>query len=383
MDGKRVYLDNAATTPVAKEVWEAMMPYYSERYGNASSLHSYGREAKDALEESRAKISKKLNASPEELVFTSGGTESNNLALKGIAQMKGIGHIITCRIEHSAILAPCRLLEKQGFTVTYLDVDKYGTVDPPDVEKALRDDTILVSIGHANNEIGTVQDLEAIGKITKERGVLFHTDACQSFTKESINVKKQHLDLVTINSHKIYGPKGVGALFIRDGVKIASQSQGGEHERNLRAGTENVPGIVGFTKAAEITGPKENAHVKSLRDRLIGGILSGVEGVRLNGHPEKRLSNNTNFLFKGIEGEAILLRLDMRGIACSTGSACSSHSLMPSHVLLATGLAPEECHGSLRMTLGRDNTVEDIDYAIESVKAEVANLRKISPFWRK
>lgn len=383
MDRKRVYLDNAATTPVAKEVLEAMLPYYSEKYGNASSLHAYGREAKDALDASREKIAKKLNAPAEELIFTSGGTESNNLALKGVAQKKGIGHIITCRIEHSAILAPCRLLEKQGFTVTYLGVDKYGFVDPADVEKAIRDDTILVSIGHANNEIGTVQDLEAIGKITKEKGVLFHTDACQSFTKEAIDVKKQHLDLVTINAHKICGPKGVGALYIRDGVGIASQSQGGEHEKNLRAGTENIPGVVGFARALDITGAKEIDHMKSLRDRLIKGVVSGVEGVRLNGHPEKRLCNNTNFLFKGIEGEALLLRLDMQGVACSTGSACSSHSLMPSHVLLATGLAPEECHGSLRMTLGKDNSREDIDYALDAVKGEVANLRKISPFWRK
>jgi cysteine desulfurase len=250
MDERKVYLDNAATTPVAKEVLEAMMPYFSEKYGNASSLHAYGREANDALVGARQTIAKKLNASPEELIFTSGGTESNNLALKGVSQKKGKGHIITCKIEHSAILAPCRLLEKQGFSVTYLGVDKYGTVDPSDVEKAIRDDTILVSIGHANNEIGTVQDLEAIGKITKERGVLFHTDACQSFTKEPIDVKKQRLDLVTINSHKIYGPKGVGALYIRDGVGIVSQTHGGEHERSLRAGTENVPGIVGFARAA-------------------------------------------------------------------------------------------------------------------------------------
>jgi len=383
MDERRVYLDNAATTPVAKEVLEAMMPYFSEKYGNASSLHAYGREAKDALEGAREKIAKKLNASAEELIFTSGGTESNNLALKGIAQKKGKGHIITCKVEHSAILAPCRLLEKQGFDTTYLSVDKYGSVDPSDVENAIRKDTILVSIGHANNEIGTVQDLEAIGKITKERGILFHTDACQSFTKETIDVKKQNLDLVTINAHKICGPKGVGALYIRDGIGISSQSQGGEHERNLRAGTENIPGIVGFARAADITGPREIDHMKSLRDHLIKGVLSGMEKTRLNGHPEKRLCNNANFLFAGIEGEALLLRLDMRGVACSTGSACSSHSLMPSHVLLATGLAPEECHGSLRMTPGKDNTREDIDYALEAVKDEVANLRKISPFWRK
>ena len=383
MEQKRVYLDHAATTPVAKEVLEAMLPYFSGKYGNASSLHAFGRGAKDALEDARSRIAGKLSALPDELIFTSGGTESNNLALKGATQKKGKGHIITSQIEHSAILAPCRQLEKEGFTVTYLGVDKYGVVDPADVEKAIRDDTILVSIGHANNEIGTVQDLEEIGKITSEKGVLFHIDACQSYTKESINVKKQHLDLVTINAHKIGGPKGVGALFIRDGVKIAPQLLGGEHERNLRAGTENVAGIVGFAKASELVGVKELDYLKKLRDSLISGMLSGVEEVRLNGHPENRLCNNANFTFKGVEGEALLLRLDMRGVACSTGSACSSQSLMPSHVLLATGLKPEECHGSLRMTLGTENSVEDIDYAIDAVKEEVANLRKISPFWRR
>ena len=383
MEQKRVYLDHAATTPVAKEVLEAMLPYFSGKYGNASSLHAFGRGAKDALEDARSRIAGKLSALPDELIFTSGGTESNNLALKGATQKKGKGHIITSQIEHSAILAPCRQPEKEGFTVTYLGVDKYGVVDPADVEKAIRDDTILVSIGHANNEIGTVQDLEEIGKITSEKGVLFHIDACQSYTKESINVKKQHLDLVTINAHKIGGPKGVGALFIRDGVKIAPQLLGGEHERNLRAGTENVAGIVGFAKASELVGVKELDYLKKLRDSLISGMLSGVEEVRLNGHPENRLCNNANFTFKGVEGEALLLRLDMRGVACSTGSACSSQSLMPSHVLLATGLKPEECHGSLRMTLGTENSVEDIDYAIDAVKEEVANLRKISPFWRR
>lgn len=360
-----------------------MLPYFSGKYGNASSLHAFGREARDALEDARSRIAGKLSALPDELIFTSGGTESNNLALKGVAQKKGKGHIITSRIEHSAILAPCRQLEKQGFTVTYLGVDRYGVVDPSDVENAIRDDTILVSIGHANNEIGTVQDLEGIGKITSEKGVLFHTDACQSYTKEPIDVKKQHLDLVTINAHKIYGPKGVGALFIRDGVKIAPQILGGEHERNLRAGTENVAGIVGFARASELTGVKELDYMKKLRNRLITGMLSGVEETHLNGHPERRLCNNANFTFKGVEGEALLLRLDMRGVACSTGSACSSHSLMPSHVLLATGLKPEECHGSLRMTLGTENRMEDIDYAIDAVKEEVANLRRISPFWRR
>ncbi len=383
MDNKRIYLDHAATTPVAKEVFEAMLPYFSERYGNASSLHSFGQEAKDALEESRERIAKRMNSGAEEIIFTSGGTESNNLALKGIAARKGKGHIITSKIEHASILAPCRELVNQGFSVTYLDVDEYGLVDPGDVAGALREDTILVSIGHANNEVGTVQDIGEIGKITREKGVLLHTDACQSFTKEELDVKKQCLDLVSINAHKIHGPKGVGALYIREGVKIIPQSQGGEHEKNIRAGTENVAGIVGFAKAAEITGGKQVGYMKGLRDQLIKGVLSGVEGVRLNGHPEKRLCNNANYGFEGIEGEALLLRLDMRGVACSTGSACSSRSLMPSHVLLALGLKPEECHGSLRATLGMENTKEEIDYAIQAIKEEVSNLRGISPFWKR
>jgi cysteine desulfurase len=376
MEHRKVYLDNAATTQVAKEALEAMMPYFSERYGNASSLHAYGRDAKDALEGARERMSRKLNASPEEVLFTSGGTESNNLALKGIAWKKKKGHLITCKIEHSAILGPCRQLEQQGFSVTYLDVDKYGMVDPCDIANAIRDDTILVSIGHANNEIGTVQNIKEIGKLCRERGVLFHTDACQSFTKEAIDVKKQSLDLVTINAHKIYGPKGVGALYIRNGVEIEPVNTGGGHERNLRAGTENVPGIVGFARAAELTNEKDIDHMRILRDRLVKRVLSEVEDTRLNGHPNKRLCNNANFLFKGIEGVVLLLRMDMHGISCSTASACSSHSQMPSHVLLATGLAPEECHGSLRMTLGRDHNKEDIEYATDTLKAEVANLRK-------
>ena len=383
MDRRRIYLDHAATTPVAKEVLEAMLPYFSEKYGNASSLYGFGRDAKEALEDSRASIAGKIGCAPEEIIFTSGGTESNNLALKGAAQKKGRGHIITSRIEHASVLAPCGQLERQGFSVTYLDVDKYGSVEPADFENAIRDDTFLASIGHANNEIGTVQDISEMGKIAKEKGVLFHTDACQSFTKEEIDVRKQNLDLVTINSHKIHGPKGVGALYIREGVKIAPLSQGGEHERNLRAGTENVAGIVGFAKAADITGRAQVEQLKALKDRLIKGVLSGVDEAWLNGHPERRLCNNANFAFKGIEGEALILRLDMKGIACSTGSACSSHSLEPSHVLIALGLKPEECHGSLRMTLGVENTREEIEYAIEAVGEDVGNLRKISPFWRK
>lgn len=383
METRKVYLDHAATTPVAQEVMDAMKPYFSAKFGNASSLHSFGREAKDALEDARGIIAKRIGACPEEIIFTSGGTESNNLAIKGVMQKKGRGHIITSKIEHSSILAPCRQLEKQGFTVTYLDVDEYGCLNPADVEKAIRKDTLLVSIGHANNEIGTVQEIGEIGRAAREKGVLFHTDACQSFTKEEINVEKQKIDLVSINAHKIYGPKGVGALFVREGVKIAPLFRGGEHERNLRAGTENITGIAGFAKAVQIAGHVQADYTKGLRDRLIEGVLSGIKEARLNGHPQKRLCNNANFTFKGIEGEALLLRLDMRGVACSTGSACSSRSLMPSHVLLATGMKPEECHGSLRATPGTGNTNEDIEYAVSAIKEEVRALRTISPFWRK
>jgi cysteine desulfurase len=385
MKQKRVYMDYAATTPVASEVLEAMEPYFSEKFGNASSLHSYGREAKKALEESRVTIAKKLNAEPEEIIFTSGGTESNNLALKGVMlHNKERGrHVITSKIEHSSILATCKWLEHQNFEVTYLDVDEFGVVDPLELERAIRNNTILISIGHANNEIGTVQSLREIGKIAKQERILFHTDACQSFTKEDLDVEDMGLDLVTINAHKISGPKGVGALYVRSGVKLTPLAHGGLHEHSLRAGTENLPGIVGFAAAADLMKKKDIEQMKKMRDSLISVVIKGVEKVRLNGHPEQRLCNNANFTFAGIEGEALLLRLDMQGIAASTGSACSSHSLQPSHVLLAIGLKPEESHGSLRLTLGSENTKDDVDYVVSAIKKEVAALREISPFWRK
>lgn len=384
----KIYLDNAATTPLAKEVLEEMLPYFSEKFGNASSIHSYGREAKEALEKSREKIANKLNAESSEIIFTSGGTESNNFAIKGIAYALRNAkkesdeplHIITTKIEHSSILNPCKSLEKQGFSVTYLDVDEYGMIDLEKFKNAITKNTILVSIIHGNNEIGTVQNLEEIGKICKEHEIYFHTDACQSFTKEQIDVKKQNLDLVTINAHKIYGPKGVGALYIKEGIKIEPLLHGGGHEKNLRSGTENVPGIVGFAKATEIITKEKVEYMRNLRDYLIKRVLEEIPKSRLNGHPTKRLCNNANFAFKNVEGESLLMLLDNAGIAVSTGSACSSHSLKPSHVLTAIGLPPEESHGSLRISLGIYNTKEEIDYTVENLKKIVGRLRYLSPF---
>ncbi len=376
----KVYLDNAATTPIAEEVLQAMLPFMKERFGNASSLHAWGREARDGIEKARETIAKKLNVSPNEVIFTSGGTESNNFALKGIAfanKDKG-KHIITQKTEHACVLQTCKWLESIGFEVTYLDVDKYGMVSPESVVNAIRKDTILVSIMHANNEIGTIQPIEEIAKICKEREVYFHTDACQSFTKEPLDAEKIGVDLITVSSHKIYGPKGVGALIVREDVKITPLMHGGGHEFGKRSGTENVHGIVGFGKAAEIAKEEHVKHMKKLRDLLIKRVLEEIPNVKLNGHPEKRLCNNANFSFLGIEGEALLMRLDARGIACSTGSACSSRKLEPSHVLRAIGLKPEEAHGSLRLTVGRQNTEEEINYAVDVLKEEVEALRKLS-----
>lgn len=381
---KRIYLDHAATTPLDPRVLEAMKPYLTEKFGNASSQHSFGMKAREAVEASRKIIAERLNVSMEEIVFTSGGTESNNFAIKGVAfanRDKG-RHIITQKTEHESVLNPCRWLEKMGFEVTYLDVDEHGMVNPGDVESAIRPDTILVTIMHANNEVGTIQPLREIGEICSAHNVYFHTDACQSFTKEKLDVNEFNLDLVSINSHKIYGPKGVGALIVRKHVKIEPLLHGGGHEFGLRSSTENVPGIVGFGKAVEIADESDANHMRMLRDRLIERISAEIPETRLNGHPSKRLCNNVNFTFYGIEGEALTLRLDARGIACSTGSACSSHTLEPSHVLLAMGLRPEEAHGSLRISVGKGNTLEEIDYVVEVLKEEVKNLRMISPYAR-
>ncbi|MEM5868886.1 MAG: cysteine desulfurase family protein [Candidatus Aenigmatarchaeota archaeon] len=380
---KRIYLDHAATTPIAKEVLEAMKPFFNKKFGNASSLHSFGREAREAIEHARDIIKKKANAKDHELIFTSGGTEANNFAIKGIAfanRKKG-KHIITTKIEHDCVLNACKWLEKQGFEVTYLNVDKEGFINLNELEDKIRKDTILVSVIHGNNEIGTIQDLESIGRICKEHDVYFHTDACQSFTKTKIPM--EYVDLITINAHKIYGPKGIGGLFIRKDVKIDPLLHGGGHEFGLRSGTENVASIVGFGKAVEIARKEHIDKMQALNKMLIRGALE-IEETRLNGPlpGEKRLCNNANISFKWIEGEAIILRLDSFGIAASTGSACSSRSLEPSHVLLAIGLTPEDAHGSVRFSVGKENTKEEIKYTIECLKKIVEDLRSVSPFYK-
>jgi len=379
-------MDHAATTPVDARVLEAMQPYFSVKYGNASSLHSFGAEAKQALEESRETVAKAINAGNEEIVFTSGGTESDNTAIQGVAwagRDKG-KHVITSRIEHHAVLHTCEQLEKMGFEVTYLKVDKTGTVDPSELEKSIRRDTILVTIMHANNEVGTIEPIKEIGEITRKNGIPFHTDAVQTFGKIPIDAKDMNIDLLSVSSHKLYGPKGVGALYIRKGVKIKPMMHGGGHERGMRSGTENVAGIVGLAKATGLalaSMPAEAERQAKLRDKLIKNILT-IKDSWLNGHPTKRLPNNVNVSFKHIEGESILLMLDEKGIAASTGSACSSKSLTPSHVLTAIGLKPQEAHGSLRLTLGKDNSEGDVDYALEAIEDVVAKLRKMSPFAR-
>jgi cysteine desulfurase len=384
---RRIYMDHSATTPVAKEVLEAMLPYFSEKFGNASSLHSFGLEAKEALEASREKVAKLLGARPEEVIFTSGGTESDNLALKGIAyrnREKG-KHIITTAIEHPAILEVCRRLETEGFEVTYLPVTAEGLVDPAALEGAIRKDTILISVMHANNEIGTIQPLVEIGRLAAERDIYFHTDAVQTAGKIPIGVDELGVDLLSMSAHKLYGPKGVGALYIRRGTRIESIIQGGGHERGLRSGTENISGIVGLGRAAELsqeTMSQEAERLARLRDRLASLVLENVKDAWINGSMTKRLPSNLNFGFKYVEGESLLLFLDSKGIAVSTGSACSSHKLEPSHVLRALGLSPEECHGSLRITMGRSNTEEDVDFVAQSIAEAVERFRGISALGR-
>jgi cysteine desulfurase len=381
---KRIYLDYAATTPVDPRVLKAMEPYFSEKFGNTMSLHSFGQEAKTALEEAREIVADLMGAKPSEVIFTSSATESNNLALKGVAfanRKKG-NHIIISSIEHSCIMESAKWLEKQGFEITRLKVDKYGLVDPEDVKKAIKKETILVSIMHANNEIGTIEPIEEIGKICKERGVYFHTDAAQSFGKIPINVNKMNIDLMTVSSHKMYGPKGAAALFVREGTKIEPILHGGGHEMGLRSSTVNVAAIVGFAEACKICKKemeKEAKRSTKLRDKLIKGVLEKIPGSHLNGHPTKRLPNNANFWFEGVEGESIVIQLDLLGIAASTGSACSSEKLEPSHVLLAIGLRPEQAHGSLRLSLGRWTKEKEIDYVLKVLPKVIERLRKISP----
>ncbi len=382
---RQVYMDHSATTAVDPVVREAMLPYLTEKYGNPSSLYSIGREARRAIEEARQKVADLIGAKKEEIIFTGSGTESDNLAIKGLAfknRKKG-DHIITSSIEHHAVLHTCKYLEGQGFKVTYLPVSREGLVAPSDVEKAITPATILITIMHANNEIGTIQPIEEIGKIARERNIPFHTDAVQTAGKIPVNVDSLNISLLSMSAHKIYGPKGVGALYLRKGTFIEPQLHGGGHERNLRSSTENVPGIVGFGKACELAKERlpEEEKITALRDRLISGILE-IKDSYLNGHPAKRLPNNANFRFSYIEGESMVLNLDMKGISASTGSACSSTSLEPSHVLLAIGLKPEEAHGSLRLTLGRGNAIEDVDYVVSVLPEIVNKLRMISPLAR-
>lgn len=377
-------MDYAATTPIDPRVFKKMKPFFDKKFGNTTSIHFYGRETKTALEESRTDIAKFIGARPEEFIFTSSVSESNNMALKGIAfanKDKG-KHIIISSIEHDCVLNSSKWLKKQGFDITYLPVDKYGFADLNVLENAIRKDTILASVMHSNNEIGTLQPVRKIGKICNDHGVYFHSDAAQSFGKVPINVKKDNIDILTVSSHKIYGPKGVGGAYIRKGVKIDPLIHGGGQEFNLRSSTSNTTAIVGFAEAIRIAKKemkKESIKLTKLRDKLIKGVLK-IENSHLNGHPKKRLPNITNFWFSFIEGEALVMQLDLKGIAASSGSACSSKTLDPSHVLLAIGLKPEEAHGSLRLSLGRWSKKQDVDYVLKTLPKVVKNLRNISPF---
>lgn len=387
MEKRRLYMDYSATTPVKKEVLDAMMPYLTDYFGNASSFHTFGREAKNALDKAREQVANLVNAKPSEIYFTAGGTESDNWALEGVAfahREKG-NHIITSKIEHHGILHTCEYLEKHhGFEVTYLDVDSEGKVSLEQLEAAIKDNTILISIMFANNEIGTVQPIAEIAKIAKKHKVLFHTDAVQAAGNIPIDVKELDVDLMSMSSHKIYGPKGIGALYIKTGTKLHTFVHGGAQERRRRAGTENIPSIVGYGKAAEIAKSNMENHVKNLtelRAKLINQILERIPYTRVNGSLDDRLPGNVNFSFEFIEGEGILLLLDMLGIAASSGSACTSGSLDPSHVLMAIGLPHEIAHGSLRLTIGDFTTEDDIDYIIEHLPAVIERLRSMSPLY--
>lgn len=381
---KNIYLDNAATTPLHPKVLEEMIPYLKENYGNASSIYSLGRASKKAVDTARDSVAKALGSKSSEIYFTSGGTESDNWAIKGVAlanQNKG-KHIITTSIEHHAVLHTCQYLEKQGFEVTYLPVKENGIVNINDLRKALREDTILVSVMFANNEIGTVQPIKEIGEITKEKGIYFHTDAVQAIGSIPIDVKELNIDLLSLSAHKFNGPKGVGVLYIRGGVNIQTFQHGGAQERNRRAGTENVPGIVGLGKAIEIATKnikKKNKKLEELRDMTIKGLLERIPDTRVNGDLKKRLPGNVHVCFKYIEGESILLMLDMKGVCASSGSACTSGSLDPSHVLLAIGLPHEIAHGSLRLTFSELNSKKDVEYLLEILPPIVERLREMSP----
>ncbi|HZX45470.1 MAG TPA: cysteine desulfurase family protein [Candidatus Nanoarchaeia archaeon] len=381
----KAYLDNGATTKVDERVVEAMMPYFTETYGNASSLHTPGQEAKSGLEQSREIIAKRINAKSDEIIFTSGGTESDNLAVKGYVYAnkdKG-NHIITTKIEHHAVQYTCKSLEKEGFKVTWLDVDKEGFVDLKKLSSAITDMTLLVTVIHGNNEIGTLQDISAIGKICDENKVAFHIDAVQSFTKVPIDVVSQKVTMASFSAHKIHGPKGIGALYVKKGTILKKLNDGGGQESNLRGGTENVAGAVGFAKAVQLSTEQECKKMEKLRDNFINQVEKEIPEVKLNGPRRMRLCNNANIIFKFIEGEGMLIKLDDRGIAVSTGSACSSRDLTPSHVLTAIGVPHALAHGSIRFTLSRFTTKEELDYTVDNLKVMVKELREISPLWKR
>ena len=383
---KRIYLDHAATTPTDPRVVAAMLPYFSDSFGNPSSIHSLGLETRTAVAEAREKVARLIGASSDEIIFTSGGTEADNLAVKGVAQAnahKG-KHIVTTRIEHHAVEESCRYLEKQGFKVTHVGVDEDGLVDPREIEKAVIPETILISVMHANNEVGTIQPIAEISRIARSRGVYFHTDAVQTVGHIPAKVDELGVDLLAISAHKLYGPKGVGVLYVRKGTRVGSFMHGGGQERGLRASTENVPGIVGLGKAAEIAQAEMDAearHITPLRDRLIKEILERIPQTYLNGHRTRRLPNNVNISVASVEGESLAVSLDLEGIAVSTGSACSSEDMEPSHVLTAMGVPVELARGSVRFSLGRDNTDADIDRVLEAFPRIVSRLRAVSPLW--
>jgi cysteine desulfurase len=384
LDQRPIYMDHAATTYLKPEVVAAMVPYFSEYFGNPSSLYRFAQESRKAVEEARERVAAALGARRDEIYFTAGGTEADNWALKGIASAhrKQGNHIITSSIEHHAVLNPCAYLEKQGFDVTYLPVDEWGMVDPADVEAAITDRTILVSVMTANNEIGTIQPVAEIGRITHDRGVLFHSDAVQAIGAVPVDVDAMQVDLLSLSGHKFYGPKGIGALYMRKGTRIDNLLHGGGQERGRRAGTENLTGIVGLGRAIELATADIEGHnrrIAGMRDRLLTGILEAIPASRLNGHPTRRLPNNINISFRYVEGESILLLMDAHGICASTGSACSSGSLEPSHVLRAIGLSHEEAHGSLRLTLGDANTEEQVEYVLDVLPRVIGRLRQISP----
>ena len=379
---RQVYLDHNASTPVHPEVVEAMLPYFSERFGNPSSVHGFGREAREGLETAREQVAHFLRVGKDEVVFTSGGTESDNMAVKGVAMARRQGHIITSKIEHHAVLRAVETLESQGFAATYLDVDGYGMVDPDALRRAIRPDTILISIMHANSEIGTIQPARQLGAIAREHGIPFHMDAVQTFGKAPIDLDAFNIDMLSFSGHKIYGPKGVAGLYIRKGTKMVSIQHGGEHERRRRAGTENVAGIVGFGKAIEIRGRdmvEEGRRLTELRERLWEGLSRRIPEVRLNGHPTERVPGTCNVCFRHVESESIVLGLDLKGIGVSAGSACTSGNVEPSYVLVAMGVPVEWAMGAVRHSLGRGTTAQDIDYVVDSTEPLVAKLRSAMP----